>query len=290
MKNQSIPHEIIHPKKNLDVYFELFDDESSFVSTHWHNSMEIIYITSGNLNVKIGDEIIALHDDDIILINSRVVHSTHSPHGNTAILIQIPSGFMRHYMPNAENYYFDFDIQNLDERYQTKLTQVKKVLRDMEFLEIANPEAGNLRFTSLLFELLFQLYHNFRITLGSRQKQESRSSLERLDPVLAYTSANYNRPISIAEISDYAKLQPQYFCRIFKQHMGQTYLEYLNEIRLTYIYKDLIHTNLPLYEILEKHGFQNYKLFRKIFRQRFQCTPGELRQETRNPKNPSTSH
>ena len=68
MNNQSIPHEIIFPKENLDVYFELFDDESSFVSSHWHNSLEIIYITSGNLNVKMGDQLLELYDDDIILI------------------------------------------------------------------------------------------------------------------------------------------------------------------------------------------------------------------------------
>lgn len=101
--------------------------------------------------------------------------------------------------------------------------------------------------------------------------------MTRLEPVLNYTAENYNRAISIQEIADFAQLQPQYFCRIFKQYMGQTYLEYLNEIRLAYIYKDLLHTRMPLYEILDKHGFHNYKLFRKIFRERFQCTPGEIR-------------
>ncbi len=283
MNNQNIPHEIIFPKENLDVYFELFDDESSFVSSHWHNSLEIIYITSGNLNVKMGNQLVELYDDDIILINSRVVHSTHSPNGNTAILIQIPSQFLKHYMPDYDSYYFDFDIHSEDERYMTKLAQLKKVLKDMEVIETVNPEAGNLHFSSLLFELLFQLYHNFRITLGTRQKQQSSLFLTRLEPVLAYTQDNYNRPISIQEIADFAKLQPQYFCRIFKRYMGQTYLEYLNEIRLANIYKDLLHTKAPLYEILDKHGFHNYKLFRKVFRERFQCTPGEIR-KTKIPR------
>lgn len=168
MNKQSIPHEIIFPKENLDVYFELFDDESSFVSSHWHNSLEIIYITSGNLNVKLSDQTIELNADDIILINSRVVHSTHSPNGNTAILIQIPSQFLRHYMPEYDSYYFDFDISSKDERYLTKLSQIKEVLKDMEVIETVKPEAGNLHFSSLVFKL----YSNYITTSVSHLVQD----------------------------------------------------------------------------------------------------------------------
>lgn len=56
-----------------------------------------------------------------------------------------------------------------------------------------------------------------------------------------------------------------------------TYLEYLSEVRLAYIYRDLLETDLPLYQILDRHGFSNYKLFRKLFYKRFQCTPGQMR-------------
>jgi len=59
--------------------------------------------------------------------------------------------------------------------------------------------------------------------------------------------------------------------------MGVTYLQYLNEIRLSHIYQDLITTELPIQEILELHGFTNYKLFRKVFSQKFQMTPSEVR-------------
>ncbi|MEO2604575.1 MAG: helix-turn-helix transcriptional regulator [Clostridium butyricum] len=52
--------------------------------------------------------------------------------------------------------------------------------------------------------------------------------LSQLEPVLDYTKLNYNRAISIQEISDIAHLQPEYFCRKFKKYIGQTFLEYLN--------------------------------------------------------------
>lgn len=63
--------------------------------------------------------------------------------------------------------------------------------------------------------------------------------------------------------------------------MGMTYLEYLSGIRLTHIYDDLLHTDLSLAQILENNGFTNYKLFRKLFRDSYGCTPGELRKKNR---------
>lgn len=59
--------------------------------------------------------------------------------------------------------------------------------------------------------------------------------------------------------------------------MGKTFLEYLNEIRLSHIYEDLVSTDLALKTILENNGFTNYKLFRQLFYNNFHTTPGEYR-------------
>ena len=44
-----------------------------------------------------------------------------------------------------------------------------------------------------------------------------------------------------------------------------------------HIYQDLIITNDTLHQILEYHGFTNYKLFRKVFFEHFQATPSQIR-------------
>ena len=61
--------------------------------------------------------------------------------------------------------------------------------------------------------------------------------------------------------------------------MGCTYLEYINEIRLSHIYQDLTSTDYPLYQLLEIHGFKNYRVFRRMFHEHFHTTPGALRKE-----------
>ena len=73
--------------------------------------------------------------------------------------------------------------------------------------------------------------------------------------------------------------EPKYFCRFFKKCMGTTFLEYQNEIRLSKIYSDIISTNDKISDILERHGFTNYKLFRHLFRSHFDATPSEIRKD-----------
>jgi AraC-like DNA-binding protein len=61
--------------------------------------------------------------------------------------------------------------------------------------------------------------------------------------------------------------------------MGLTFLEYQNEVRLSHIYQDLISTQDTLQSILERHGFTNYKLFRRIFSEHFHATPLQVRKQ-----------
>lgn len=110
---------------------------------------------------------------------------------------------------------------------------------------------------------MFQLCHNFSVKVFQSDLSRLKKDLDRLNLVLNYISENYKRPISLDEIAGVAYLQAGYFCRFFKKKMGVTFLEYQNEYRLSFLYKDLINTKDPVHVILERHGFNNYKLFRR---------------------------
>lgn len=280
MNKRDFLHEIIEPIENLDVNFKLFEDRGSYVSNHWHNSLEIIYITSGDLQVNMEGDTYNLKANDCIFINSGVIHSTRCVYENTSILLQIPLSFLNKYIPHCKDSYFDFKVNINDDNYEANLDKIKTILKDMKEVKITSPQAGNLRFTGLLFEFLFQLYTNFRIPMGNKNTESRALNLSKFQPVFEYTKINYNTPISIDEIAKVVHLQPEYFCRKFKQYTGQTYLEYLNDVRISHIYKDLINTNNTLCSILESHGFTNTKLFYRLFKEKFKCTPKDIRKKS----------
>ena len=64
---------------------------------------------------------------------------------------------------------------------------------------------------------------------------------------------------------------------IFKKNMGISFLQYLNEVRAAHIYQDLIHTDEPVQVLMEKNGFTNQKLFNRVFKELYGCTPLQAR-------------
>ena len=168
------------------------------------------------------------------------------------------------YIPSHWHRAVEILYQTKDPVKKTKLDMLKTTLEQMQIIDDIRPDGFILRFNSLIFELLFQLYHNFGVKIFQSDLSQQKKDLDRLNLVLNYISENYRYPISLDEIAGVAYLQTGYFCRFFKKKMGVTFLEYQNEYRLSFIYKDLINTKDPVHVILERHGFTNYKLFRRI--------------------------
>lgn len=105
---------------------------------------------------------------------------------------------------------------------------------------------------------------NFSIRVVHSNQSQHNKDRARLDTILDYIAQNYRRHVSIEEIAGIAYLQPGYFCRFSKVY-GNHFLEYQNELRLSFIYLDIISTDDSIKDILERHGFTNYKLFRRMF-------------------------
>ncbi|MDO4175603.1 MAG: AraC family transcriptional regulator [Eubacteriales bacterium] len=270
-------YEIIPVVKNTGVRFFTSHDPGSYVPPHWHDAVEIVYMQKGTLDYIIEGHTLLLHPGECVLLNANIVHSTKCTAPNTAIVFQIPISFFEAYVPHVHQLLFRLDNQNADPVYTTKRNHFKDTLERMQLINDNRPEDHTLLFNSMLFDIMFQLCHNFSVRAFQANLTQRGKDLSRLSAVLKYTEEHYNEPISIAEIAEVAFLQAGYFCRFFKKCMGVTYLEYQNELRLSYIYRDLITTKDPIHQILEKHGFTNYKLFRRMFQEHFHATPSQIR-------------
>lgn len=277
MENEKYRHEHIFTARDMEVVFASRYDGGSFVTNHWHDSIEIIYIIEGSTDIIIHQQVFTVNAGECMVINAGTVHSTRNMHGNRSALMQIPPSLLGRCLPDIESVNFDVPLQSENREISEKLEHMKKIIRKMQSVMSSRGDGYTLKFESLLYELLYELYKNFRSESTSVQDVDEKDI--RLPKVIEYTKTHYNEPISIGDAAQVIHLQPEYFCRYFKKSMGITYLQYLNELRLSYIYQDLLNTQWPLYKILESHGFKNYKLFRRLFFERFGCTPGSLRTE-----------
>lgn len=276
MGKKAVYYEEARKRKNYDFAIDVIHDPGSTFSEHWHDSIEIIFVMDGMGYATLEDRTYAMQSGEFALINLRDVHSTMTPEDYVTIL-QYPLEFLEKVIPDIEEIRFVVPYRPETEKDKAILAELSQELYAISAAYLSAGGGNKLDIYLHSFKFLQTLYNKCRVKAKQNKRREQQ--LYRLDPLLEFTNANHSRKITIEEAADVLSLQPQYFCRIFKATMGSTYLGYVNQVRLGYIYYDLQYTSLPINRILENHGFTNLKLFRRLFYEKFGTTPSELRKE-----------
>ena len=274
----------IYENINLNLadhaHYEFSKVSGSFVPMHWHDAVEIIYVLEGNLTVKMELISYELSAGDCIIINPDQVHSTISIDGNTSLLLQIPHKELRQICPGTVNKRFICDPFTKARRQMDSLDSLKKLILQIQDSFSLESEFSSLLQASLLLKIVFELYSNFAHSVTATDVNKSEKNRNRLEMIFDYTKNHYNEQIALEDVANLLHFQVNYFCRFFKQNTGMTYLNYLNDYRLSKIYHDLVVTDLPLSQLLEIHGFTNYKVFSRLFKERFQTTPKKIHKDS----------
>ncbi|MCI5649449.1 MAG: helix-turn-helix domain-containing protein [Fusicatenibacter sp.] len=278
--------ETITLPRNQKIRLIVSDDHGSFSPSHYHEAIEVICVLEGSSVVTLPDRTVTLESGQFLVINSGLVHTARCPSsGNRTILIQIPDEFLSAYLPDPSQLWFSIDYNSSSEAVQKKIQRLRELLLDMGKMKEEEQPGYMLGVMKLLFEFMEVLYQNFLHETPGDYHPKSARVLSRLDAVLNFTQENYARAIPLREVSSVAALQPEYFCRFFRQNMGMTYNAYLNDYRLSRVYRDLIATDMGVGELAEKHGLTNEKLFHRLFRERFHMTPLQVRKMARLAEN-----
>ena len=92
-----------------------------------------------------------------------------------------------------------------------------------------------------------------------------------------YMCRNFNKNISLKELSERFFINPYYFSQLFKKKTGETYQNYLIKLRVDRAKKLLEETDLKIYEICELVGYTDINHFNKIFERVVGRKPSEYK-------------
>jgi len=278
MDNQHMRHEIVSENPDIEARFYLSVDEGSYVTPHWHNSLEIVYMLEGSMTVTFENRKVTILPEEFIIVNSGTIHGVTSQK-NRALVLQIPSTVFEKYVRNIDLFYFTVDMHPQNDIEITKLNRLKNIFHDMYEVYDIQPEAYLLRFNSSLYEMLFTLIHSYSYKLAQKQINKNNKYLNRLKEITAFLNTYHNEQITVYQVADKFGYNPDYLSRFFKKYIGLTIIDYLYEIRINYVYQDLVDTDLNINEIFEDHGCSNYRVAMKFFKSRYGCTPKEKRKQ-----------
>lgn len=96
-------------------------------------------------------------------------------------------------------------------------------------------------------------------------------------PIFKFVNDHYLDDISLQSISKEFDINANYVSQLFKRELGTTFTEHLTNLRIDYACKLLATTALPLNEISEKSGYDDYFYFSRIFKKVKGITPSSYR-------------
>lgn len=284
MHKQTYRYEAIKYPSKEDVFFNVLWHNRDYTAPHWHNGLEILYLLEGSEDCYLGEEeCIRMKKGDFLVINSRVVHSVQCPRQCREMLIQIPYPMMKRFIPQIDGLEFVCEkITGKKQRMDTFL--VESALSTLAELHPFQSPEETLEFYSQIYHLLAVLVKDFSVSVTSDKMEISEKYMERLGMITSYVKEHYMEEISLQEIARLVSLNQDYFTRFFKKYMGMTFLDYVNSVRMEHVVRDLQRTDLSVQKLLEIHGFTNYKLFMKMYKSRFESTPGKMRRYRKEQK------
>jgi len=100
-----------------------------------------------------------------------------------------------------------------------------------------------------------------------------------VEHILEWLEARYTEPLSLNKIANELHLSPYHISHRFKEWVGITLSEYLNERRLQEAVKLVTTTNHTVAQIGEMIGLESCSYFCKIFKKKFGLSPHQYRKK-----------
>lgn len=261
-------HENVISNLEMGVrFYESVVETNGYVPFHWHSSIELIYVMSGQFIFKFDGEAHVVQAQQFIVIPSGVVHDVTST-ANKALVLQIPLDFMAQYCDDPANLNMILKAPT-DESYQ----KVVGLLNELNQINMRQKAGYLFDFGIILLMILKTVVLKF----GTAESTKIRQDTSGLKDIITEINRHYTEPLRVSQLARKFGYNPSYLSRLFKQQIGITIVEYLYELRLSELYQDLIKTTLPIKGLMQKHGLTNERTAREMFKKMYGDLPKQVR-------------
>ena len=265
-------------------YVDFYRNKKEFYPWHWHEELEIAYVTKGSVTVSINDQKYTLQANEGIFINTGILHAYSGENDTEAIMPNVlfkPSLIYA----TAESVYYQKYIKPLI--FSTNLshillspknpwqTEVLMHIRKVFMLMDEKNYGYEFKIRSHLSELLLLIIKNSPEPINDKVK--SKTEVERVRKMLNFIQFNFSDNINLQQIADSVFISRRECLRCFRHIVGMSPIQYVIELRIQKAKQLLLETDLPISDIYIACGFQNQSYFAKIFKSKTGLSPMKFR-------------
>ena len=255
-QNSLLPF-IFHPRFHL---------EQREVETNWHKSIEILCCFQGSGYVRCGNDIYAFGQNDIVVVNSDLLHTIGTETTLDYCCFIVGSGFLGENGIPAEDLVFH------------------NVIRDEELLDlIKNVATIHQHFDSnalcaiadYRYAALGVLRKLCRDHSAKKNAQTPDASSEHIKQAITYIRSNFASKLTLDHIADHIGISKYHLARQFKTLTGNTIVGFINTLRCSEA-KRLIIKGMSVSAAAYACGFENLSYFSRTFQKIIGAQPSSF--------------
>lgn len=266
-------HKLEYPKGTQNVFY-----------LHWHREIEILVVTRGIVEIQVEETKYVLEKGDCIFINSNMYHSARAVNTDGCAFYAVVfsyeflqndlhTHFSKHYIrPVLKGKLLFTPVIRRDNGWQSKILDWLDEINELDHLKLLDSE---LMLKTRMYAI-WELYYKHG-KLNDVMEDDNSLNQERIKPVLAYIEENYSYEVTLSELAALIPMSEGQFCRVFRQTMNRTPMQYIMRYRVMQSCNLLTETNKKIAEIANLSGFNNISYYNKVFLSIVGCTPKQYR-------------
>lgn len=251
---------------------------------HSHTFLEIMYVLNGSVNhtingnndiieqgyfmfLDIGD----VHEYQLMQENANVMNLLFMPsvidkNSEYKDVNELISKYIYNTPFNNRKFPSGIPIYDDDKRIYEMLCTIKKVYED----------AGNYTSTVLKHQLIALLLTVMQ--KGDKMATELPVKIDKItEYILNIVQNHYNEDNLLVKVHNELSYSLSYLSSVFKENMGISFKEYLQNYRIREAKNLLSSTDKKIYEICNEVGYSDKKYFINLFKKHTSMTPSEYR-------------
>ena len=122
---------------------------------------------------------------------------------------------------------------------------------------------------------------NLKISLfeSKKENKDSQQKDRMIVSITKYLQNHLQEDVSLNVLAQEFHLNAQYISQLFKSEIGVGFLTYLTNIRIEHAKKLLLSTDDAISDISDQCGYNDYRVFTKVFKKKEGITPSQFRRD-----------
>jgi len=246
-----------------------FGTNNSNIGLHFHEELEIIFVTSGEIELEINKKQYTAKEQQCVLILPGEVHSVTTENFS---IINVIKAYAFWITDEVDFYSISLDNSVFSDEV------IASYMYNIYHEYISKKKGYHIAIEKNILEVILYIIRNNPINvLPTDKRYKSLEDSIFLWNVYNYVQKNYMNDILLSDVAELFGYSKCYFSRKFKALTNWNFWDYLTKFRINKAKELIVMTNSNYTEIAAKCGFSEIRSFNRSFKKMTGLTPSQYR-------------